>query len=383
MKKYVAFVLLIIICFLSTGCWNYREINLLSIVAGMGVDLDPKTGDFILSIEIIQPSGNSREQTPTSKILESRGKTIFDGIRNVMTISGKRLFWTHAQIVIVSEDVARRGILDVIDFLYRDAEPRLTLHLVVASGASAKDIISSEGMTDKIHSLEIDNILDNTGNIEKYPLVQIFEIVEMLNFDVPYAYTASITLKKKENKTESEINGTAIFKGDKLQGFLNLEDSKYFLFVIDNIVGGLLVNKNAEGNPDANISLEIFQSKTAVKPVYSNGIISMKIQTETEVAIGESGPNVNFSNKSGLTALKKDMQEFLMQNIARVIQKVQNEFDTDIFGFGSIIYQEMPDVWKQYKDKWDAGFKELGFDISCEIKIRNTAHSGKSLKGAK
>ena len=144
----------------------------------------------------------------------------------------------------------------------------------------------------------------------------------------------------------------------------------------------MLVNKNIMDNPDANISLEVFNNKTTVKPVFNNKKITMEIHTETEVAVGECGPDVNINDKAGMTALKEDMQAFLQQNILQVIQKVQNEFDTDIFGFGQIIYQDMPDVWKLYKNNWDAGFKELEFIVSSEIEIRNAAHSGKSLTGA-
>ncbi|MPM76946.1 Spore germination protein B3 [bioreactor metagenome] len=132
-------------------------------------------------------------------------------------------------------------------------------------------------------------------------------------------------------------------------------------------------------NPDANISLEVFESKTTVEPVYSNGVITMKIHIETEASIGESGPDVNYSDRPGLTALKEAMENFLAQNIIRVITKVQQEFDTDIFGFGQTIYQDLPDIWEQYKDNWDTEFKKLTFDVSCEIKIRNSAQAAKSL----
>lgn len=381
MKKCLALTLLIMICLILYGCWNYREIDSLSIVAGVAIERDPESGDFILYIEIVEPSGSTQEQAPESKIVESRGQTMFDAARNAIDTSGKRMFWNHAQIIIVSDEIATEDILEVIDWFYRDAEPRLTLDLLVAQGASAKDIITSNGITDEVLSFEINDKLDNEKSIEKYPKVELYEIVEMLKSNVPYAYAPSITLKSREDGDISEISGTAIFKGDQLQGFLNLEDTKYFLYVINEINGGLLVNKNVQDNSDANISLEIFDSKTTVKPIYSQGKITMVIQIKTEAAIGESGPYVSL-DKQGLTALKEDMQEFLLQNIVRVIQKVQNEFDTDIFGFGQIIYQDLPDVWEQYKNNWDTGFKELAFDISCEIKIRNTAQSGKSLEEA-
>lgn len=81
-----------------------------------------------------------------------------------------------------------------------------------------------------------------------------------------------------------------------------------------------------------------------------------------------------------MTALTEDMQLFLQENIIRVVQKMQNEFNTDIFGFGQIVYRDMPDVWKQYKEDWDNGFKNMQFSVACKIKIRNSGQGGKSLK---
>lgn len=383
MKKWLAFILLMTTCFILTGCWNYREIESLSIVAGVGIERDPVSGDFILYIEIIEPSGNTKEQAPASKVVESRGKTIFEAVRDVIDTSGKRMFWNHSEVIIISEAVAREGILDVIDWFYRDAEPRLTLYLAVAYDASVKDIMASNGITSKVRSFEISDKIENVNSIEKYPKVELYKIVEMLKFDVPYAYVPSITLKKQDDMEVSEIFGTAIFKGDKLKGFLDQEDTKYFLYIKNEIKGGLLVNKDIQGNPDANISLEIFNNKTTVKPVYSDGKITMAIHVKSETAIGEAGPDVDYIDKSGMTALIEDMQEFLEENMLRVIQKVQNEFDTDIFGFGQIICEDMPDVWEQYKNNWDVEFKELEFNITSKIKIRHSGHSQKSLREAK
>lgn len=383
MKKWLPFALLTVACCMLTGCWNYREIDSLSIVAGVAIERDSESGDYILYIEIIEPGGDSKEQSTKSKIVESRGKTMFDATRNAIDTSGKRLFWNHAQVVIMSEEVAQMGILDVIDWLYRDAELRLTLCPLVANGVSAKDIINTDGITDEIRSLEIYNKLKNADGVETYPRVELYQLIETLKSDAPYAYAPSITIEKQGDMQVSEVAGIAIFKGDKLQGFLNSDDTKYFLYAIDEIQGGLLTCDNVQGIPDSNVSLEVFDNKTTVKPIYSNGIITMKIKIETEVAIGESGSSVDYKDKAGMTSLKDDAQEFLVQNVMRVIRKVQDEFDTDIFGFGQRIYENMPDVWKQYEDSWDIGFQELEFDISSEIKIRNTAQSGKSLEGAK
>lgn len=383
MKKWLVFILIGMVCFNITGCWNYREIDSLTIVAGVGIERDPKNSDLIIYLELILPSSSSQEHPSESKIIESRGSTMFDAIRNAIRISGKRLFWSHAQIIVISEDAARKGILDLIDFFYRDAEARLTSHLLVAQNASVKDILTSKSVTNQIRSFEIHEILKSQRSIEKYPKVEIYNLITMLKFDVPYAYLPSITIVKQMDSEVLEVFGTAIFKGDKLQGFLDSEETKYFLYIINEIKGGLLVKNNGQENLNNRISLEVFNNKTTLTPVFRNGRFMMEIHTETEASIAETGPKVNYADKSGLTAVTEDMQIFLQQNILRVIQKVQNDFDIDIFGFGQTIYRDMPDIWKQYKNNWDTEFMDLEFIVSSKIKIRNTATATKALNGVK
>jgi spore germination protein KC len=195
MKKWLAFSLMLVVCCMLTGCWNYREIDSLSIVAGVAIERDPESGGYILFIEIIEPGG--KEQAAKSKIVASRGKSMFDAARNTIDASGKRLFWNHAQLVIVSEEIAKQGILDVLDWFYRDAEPRLTLRMVVANGASAKDIITSDGLTNEIRSLEINNKLKNANSVETYPQIELYQLLGMLKFSAPYAYMPSVIIKSR------------------------------------------------------------------------------------------------------------------------------------------------------------------------------------------
>ena len=121
MKRWIACLLMLPFILALAGCWNYKEIDKFSIVAGIAIDRDPANGDFILYIEIIESSQVSKEKSHESKIVEIRGKTIFDAVRSSINVSGQRMFWSHAQIIIVSEAVARQGILNVVDWFYRDA----------------------------------------------------------------------------------------------------------------------------------------------------------------------------------------------------------------------------------------------------------------------
>ncbi len=47
-------IFIIIMCpIILCGCWNYREIDTLAIVAGMAIDKDMVTNKYIVTTEII------------------------------------------------------------------------------------------------------------------------------------------------------------------------------------------------------------------------------------------------------------------------------------------------------------------------------------------
>lgn len=50
----IFFLLLIAVCI--NGCWSYRELNQLAIIAGVGIDTEKKSDEVQLSVQIIKPS---------------------------------------------------------------------------------------------------------------------------------------------------------------------------------------------------------------------------------------------------------------------------------------------------------------------------------------
>src|SRR4051794_23013200 len=100
-----------------TGCWNYKEIDKLAIVAGAAIDKEDD--QFLLTAEVVKTKGE-KDSKPESLKIEGRGKTIFDATRNINKVSGKRLYWSHAKVIIISQEVAREGIIPAIDLFNRD-----------------------------------------------------------------------------------------------------------------------------------------------------------------------------------------------------------------------------------------------------------------------
>lgn len=374
--KKALLVSLIINCFFLSGCWNYREIEQFSIVSGLAID--KSESKYILTAEIIESTGGRNAKTST-KLISSEGLTIFDAIRNMIRYPGKKLYFSHAKVVIVSSETAKEGMIPVLDFINRDIEPRYTMKILISKNIEAKKILEA-GSTSEIFSYTLNDMIDAQKNLSSAPKVEVWEFInDLCRFGIS-ATLPTVTLDTMNNKATPKVEGTAVFKGDKLIGYLNGKETKAFLFIKNEIKGGLLTKKVNIENNSANISLEIFSNKTKIKPKIENGKFLIDISTDTDVSIGEISGEIDFSKEEERKKIKSYFEEDLENQIKDLIKKVQTEYGSDIFGFGSAIKIKMPSFWKQIEPKWNELFKTIDVNIKSNINIKNTAYTSKPIK---
>lgn len=363
-------------CFFLSGCWNYREIEQFSIVSGLAID--KSENKYILTAEIIESTGGRDSKTST-KLISSEGLTVFDAIRNMIRYPGKKLYFSHTKVVIISSETAKEGMIPVLDLINRDIEPRYTMKILISKNVEAKKILEA-GSTSEIFSYTLDDMLDAQKNLSLAPKVEVWEFINDLCKSGVSAALPTVTLDIVNNKATPKVEGSAVFKGDKLIGYLNGKETKAFLFIKNEIKGGLLIKKVNIENNSANISLEIFGNKTKTKPKFENGKFFIDISTDTDVSIGEVSGDIDFSKEEEREKIKSYFEEDLENQIKDLIKKVQTEYDSDIFGFGSIIKIKMPSLWKEIEPKWDEVFKTVDVNVKSNINIKNTAYTSKPIK---
>lgn len=372
-------VLIFMNMFLITGCWNYREIEKLSIVAGAAIDRED--GQYLLTVEIINLSGGKEAKVESKKVV-GKGDTIFDAARNVIKISGKKLYWSHVKVVILSQEIAREGVIQALDWFNRDAETRMSINILISKEKTAKELLEQQSITTEIRSFEMYDMLTAQESLSKAPAIAIYEFISALAAQGKSAVLPAVGIAVNEGIRTSELIGTAVFKEDKLIGFLDEEDTKYFLFAVNKVNGGLLIQKEKTKSSHTNISLEVFSelTRSKIKPIYSNGKLAMKLDVYVTASIGEVGGIENYINEPGRAKLKRDAEESLKDNIKRVIKKVQNDYDSDIFGFGSIVKGDMPNIWRNIEKDWDKIYKDLEVNVDVDIDIANSALVVKPIK---
>ena len=374
-KNILLIVLIVIISFMSIGCWNYREVDKLSIVAGVAIDKGADN-QYELTAEVIKISAG-KETKMSSETLSAEGKTLFDAARNIISISGKRLYWSHTKVIIICEEIARESISKVLEWYNRDSETREDVHVLISKGGHAKDILKGQQTTEPILSFTLDEILDNETSLSKAP------VTDVLNYDIEsHTKGASpvlptVSLAQTDDKKTPRIMGAAIIKNDKLVGFLDGEETKDLLFIRDEIKGGILTGETEEDNQTTAVSLEIFGNKTKVTPLADGNEIRINLNIEPTVAIDEiSGPG-DFLNETGLKTLEQNAESMLKEQVEALIKKAQSEYDADIFRFGATLWEDNAQAFKGIGDHWNEIYKNIKVNVTVKVIIKNTAEFAK------
>ena len=87
MKK---IIILLIICFLLGGCYDYQELNDLSLVSGIGIDYIDD--EYVVSFEIIESIKEGSSTTIKPKIVKGKDKDLAEAFNKAMKNSNKKVY---------------------------------------------------------------------------------------------------------------------------------------------------------------------------------------------------------------------------------------------------------------------------------------------------
>ena len=356
------------------GCWNYRGLDQMDIVVGIAIDFDKETNQYKISYEVADLMGADKDSSIKGNIVESQGKTLFDAARNAKRKEPDRLFFGSAYIVVISQEVAREmGIAPVIEWFLRDGECRETMCIALSQQDTAKAILESPEGASGIMAVKLHDIIMEDSQVTASSMNRkLYEVYNMLKSPRRSAMLPALHKILNGDQESCEINGTAVCKEDKLAGFLTPEESKYALFVEDELKGGILTLSMANWQTD-DISLEIFKSKTKKSFTYEQEKMKISIETDTSVAIAENQSRMDIMEEELVKKVEDAAARMIEKKIADLITKIQDEYNADIFGFGEMIYRQDLPLWRQLEPSWDELFPTLEVEVASKVHVVNSA----------
>ena len=226
------------------------ELNEISIVAGLGID----ESEIIhhISVQIVNPAEVSPKSSSGSKLapvvtLEQEGKTLPDALGGLTVLTPRRLQFSHLRWSYSGRRLARQGLRKPLDYLSRYAEMRNDFFLVVAKNRNASDILKTYSSMDPIPANNLYTKLQNSDEhvvTSKMTLNELLIAVETKGMSafmtgIEIVGDSSNTNEKNHQEISPSSNlqysGTALFKEDRMVGWLDENGDEALNYVHDSI----------------------------------------------------------------------------------------------------------------------------------------------------
>lgn len=388
-RKIGLLFMLILTILAVTGCWNRRELNDIAIVVAIGID---KAGDkYKISTQIVNPGEVAAKKSAGGKgapvvTYSVTSDTVFEAFRKMTTRSPRKLFFSHLRMLVLGEQLAREGIGKTLDLLSRDHEFRTDFFVVVAKNETAEKMLTIYTVPQEIiPANKMHKSLETSSKV--WASTAIITIDELISDMVsegkqPVLTGVDLTGQKEREETQTEENvkkikpitslnfiGMAVFKHDKLIGWINEEESKAYNYVHNKVEH--TVEKISLPNGEK-LALEVLRTKSEVKGNIVNGKPEISVELHSEDNVGDVEGELDLTKAETINELETLANKQLKKTIEKIINKAQKKYKADIFGFGEAMYRAAPKEWTKMKTEWDQDFVELPVHVMVDVKIRRT-----------
>jgi Ger(x)C family germination protein len=368
------------IALVQTGCWDRVEIEKHAFILGIGLDIpekaDQKDDLVMVTYQIALPAdmvgqagqGNGGGGGGSSSTLNIsiEAKNLAVAEQTLMATLNQIPNYTHNQLVVFGEELARKGIGDYIDFFFRDPRVRQRTKVVVCQG-KAGDVFKTQPRTVQSTSQYISDLLDEN---EKNSLM----ILMPLDFGLMQRHfirKLDVCLPRVTVKKDTlTLEGAGVFSGDRLVDWFTGSEVMSLKWLHGEPAKGTVDITN-EKSGAGNIAFKIINNNISIEPVKKNNSFSLKAKIDVEGDISEI-QNVVFDtyDTKFIHEVEKLTKQRIIQSCSDVFNKLVDEYKTDCIEFGRRVQNYYPDFWEKNKDKWKEYFVNTTLELEVDVKVR-------------
>ena len=324
--------LLICFIFLLSGCYDYKELNDMSIISGIGVDFIDNEYEVILEITNSNKDGSSNELE--TSIVSAKDENISVAFNKAKNKTDKDVYLEHVELLVIGSNIAEYGVNELFDYIIRDTT--INSNYFVAVCDNVKEILNTKLENKSVSSLIVDTISYTQGNtkIDDLDILVSKYITGKEDIALPFI---------KLDKDKFTYEEVAYFDKDKMVGKIDYKMYSFLVLDTKNILFTSQGNTISITNKD--ISMNVKENKIIID-IIVDGLV-MKINND-----------INLKDKDGYKKLEKLLNEEIKKESIIFIDTIIKD-QSDLLGFKNTYYKKK----KRNINKFD-------YEINIESNIK-------------
>lgn len=366
MKKFVLIIITLFILLISSGCYNYKEINDMAIVSSIGIDKDNKNDKYIVSAQIMNSKESEDSEDSQITVYTKEGDTVHEALRNITLKSPRKLYGNHLSKIVLSEEVAKEGIDNILDIFNRITEVRNEFIITIVKEDKASDVLKVLTTTESIPAEYVKlslKIADKTSGLTYATKLDEFISLYLKKGIDPVVPVLKIDKKEKKGTTINNITTTnpiskiviedlAVTNKGKLETYLKNEEVIGYNFLRNQIQKMIIPVKCDDENNYASIS--ILKNKTKSNAAKKDNKYIINFNINSEAIITEYNCKKDLTDEKVIKELEKDTEKKIKRYIKKSLNK-QKETKGKFLGLERIIYLDYPKYKNEdYSVKYNA-----------------------------
>ncbi len=369
LKNTICIMLSIAVIISMSGCTSLNNSSLkITLYGSFWSRFGSRKGEYSCTTQIFDPmmgAATIQEQDkPITRVIETTGESISAAVAAMTEQIGRKPYYSQNKVIVIGEEIAKEGITSITD--YFDQVTNFTMQVLIGSPDASGIVKSTLG--DVINPAEELQLIAQAGNVNgRVPQCTVLDIKKALSDKYTDFCIPVVKAEGEGEDSKVTVESIAVFKGDKIAGYIPYDDARGVLLLNDEIEKTIFVIKiKGVGNA----SMNIINSKTDLKVNIENDEIVCDVYVKCEANI----PEINIEDDSieilnEIDNIQDECEKQIIKEMDNAAELTVNEMGCDIYGIGRRLMYNERDYWEKIKNNWNEEIKNVKFRYHVEAEI--------------
>lgn len=369
MNKKGTLLTLCVLLLLLTGCKEKfsflpyaRELENMALMQTMGVDTG-EGEDVTVTVSTGAQNQGGDQSSSQPIVLQKKGGSISGACLAMQGEGNAYLFYGHVGQLLLGEPLARRGVEEALDYVFRDVEMRLETELYLINKNTAGRAISAaaekKSAADRLEAMGVD------PGLLSYSMPRTVKEVLVEFADNGCSFAPAVRLEGEQEIMTAV--GYGLMKEGKLVGWAEGESARGVNLLCGKVEADIL---EVELPGRGRVALRVVGAKTRVKPVFEGDKLSgLTVYCSVEANLAQGSGDAANREPQLRDQLEQELSGRTEQRIRAALALCQ-KLDGDFFHLENKAGRAAPWHWADIREQWEIS------SLPIQIEVQGTVRRG-------